>query len=104
MTVVPGIDAADEGGIDLGHGVRIQFTNTDKHAPVGLIEWHIAPGIGAQCGGAVLFDLPGVAEKFPGRPLWQVQSYDPLTLTPSLLCTTCGHHGFITEGRWVPAN
>ena len=32
---------------------------------------------------------------------WHVVSKDPLTLTPSLLCTGCGTHGFITDGRWV---
>lgn len=26
-----------------------------------------------------------------------------LTLTPSLLCPTCGNHGFIRDGRWVVA-
>lgn len=26
-----------------------------------------------------------------------------LTLSPSLLCTACGHHGFVQQGRWVPA-
>lgn len=34
---------------------------------------------------------------------WQVQSLDPLTVTPSILCQTCGTHGFITAGKWMPA-
>lgn len=33
----------------------------------------------------------------------EVVTADPLTLTPSLLCDTCGLHGFIRDGRWVPA-
>lgn len=32
---------------------------------------------------------------------WVVVSTDPLTLTPSILCSGCGTNGFITEGRWV---
>lgn len=98
--------------VDLGHGVAIEYTAWRDHDPVGLIEWHPcgagrcrgADG-GAACGGAVLFDLPGVADAFPGRPLWQVVAADPLTLVPSLLCGCpgCGHHGYVRDGLWVPA-
>jgi len=39
----------------------------------------------------------------PDRPnVWDVQSWDPLTISPSVLCS-CGDHGFIREGRWVRA-
>lgn len=71
----------------------------------GVIVFHRRPD-GALCSGAVTFDfLPG-----PG-PRWQVQSLDPLTISPSVLCTwkdtpdgpVCGDHGFIREGRWVRA-
>jgi hypothetical protein len=30
-------------------------------------------------------------------------SIDPLTITASLLCPTCGWHGWVTAGKWVPA-
>lgn len=30
-------------------------------------------------------------------------SRDPLHVEPSILCPVCGDHGFIREGRWVPA-
>lgn len=29
-----------------------------------------------------------------------VVSEEPLTITPSLLCSVCGLHGFVTDGRW----
>lgn len=29
-----------------------------------------------------------------------VVSTDPLTVTPSILCSDCGIHGFITDGIW----
>jgi hypothetical protein len=51
------------------------------------------------CMGAIMFEgqLP------PGDgSYWQVQSWEPLTVSPSLLCH-CGDHGFIREGRWVRA-
>lgn len=32
---------------------------------------------------------------------WVVQNLDPLTVTPSVLCSDCGCHGFITNGVWV---
>lgn len=30
-------------------------------------------------------------------------SRTPLTIQPSVACPSCGLHGFITAGRWVPA-
>ena len=42
----------------------------------------------------------------PRRPAWRARwtlvAYDPLTVAPSLLCA-CGDHGFIRDGKWVPA-
>lgn len=32
---------------------------------------------------------------------WQVASRDPLTVTPSILSSCCGIHGFITDGKWL---
>ena len=32
----------------------------------------------------------------------QVVSISPVTITPSILCTDCGMHGFITGGKWIP--
>ncbi len=34
---------------------------------------------------------------------WAVESADPLTISPSILCGSCGTHGFWRAGRWVPA-
>lgn len=34
---------------------------------------------------------------------WQLHSLEPLTLSPSLLCKVCGTHGFVRDGKWVPA-
>lgn len=96
--------AFDDDGpsMDLGHGVTAQFTSWGEHDMAGLMESHPRPDNGERCYGGLLFDLPDVREAFPGRPLWTVESLDPLTISPSVLCTICGHHGFIRGGRWEP--
>jgi len=90
----------DDTVIDLGHDVRVQLTVRHEDGPyVGLIESHRSPD-GAECAGSITFDVPE-AEGLRG-PRWHVVSWEPLTITPSILCS-CGNHGFITDGRWVPA-
>lgn len=49
-------------------------------------------------------------ERWGGRLLplnretgWVIEQRNPLTLSPSIHCLECGCHGFIREGRWVPA-
>jgi hypothetical protein len=34
---------------------------------------------------------------------WRVESIDPLTVSPSILCGSCGLHGWWRSGAWVPA-
>lgn len=70
------------------------------------------------CEGGVTFDIPQMRAVNPDGVFWTVESWDPLTLSPSLLCkaplfddvthkpipnTECGDHGFIREGKWVRA-
>jgi hypothetical protein len=90
--------------IDIGHGVTMWLRyEPGVDGPAGLRYDHPAPN-GNECGGGVLFDLPGVREVLHvgAGAVWQVESLDPLTISPSLLCS-CGHHGWIKQGRWVPA-
>jgi hypothetical protein len=55
----------------------------------------------------IIFDGPVQAQLRPNNPRWQVESWEPLTISPSILCTLekggCGAHGFIRNGAWVPA-
>lgn len=95
----PGVE--QDVDLDIGHGVRIVYTVVGSHRPGGLIEYHLTPE-GRECGTSVLFDFDGVRNAFPDRPVWTVQQLTPLTLTPSILCRRCGHHGRITSGRWRP--
>ena len=87
------------GVIDIGHDVKIMFTTRQgRDDCIGLIESHRALD-GRECGGSVTFDVSGT-EGLPG-PRWKLYSLDPLHIEPSILCS-CGHHGWIREGRWCP--
>lgn len=104
-----------ENAVDIGHDHSItwfawtpdrelnpQHANRPDIDPMGVTIWHPDPG-GGRCAGAITFDVPGVAELHPGRPVWQVVSLDPLHVEPSVHCLVCGDHGFIRDGQWVPA-
>lgn len=88
--------------LDFGNGRYAYYTTVGAHSPGGLIEYHRTPE-GRECGGSVLFDLDGVREAFPDRAVWTVESLEPLTLSPSILCRRCGNHGYVRAGKWVPA-
>lgn len=100
--------------LDLGHGHTLRYTSwapdralNPQYADlpdierVGAIVAHRKPD-GELCEGSILFDNEMTRRLFAGRPCWTVEQWEPLTLSPSLLCA-CGDHGFIREGRWVPA-
>jgi hypothetical protein len=86
--------------IDIGHGVTIQFVRSPGAEAAGIEDTHPSAKDGTPCMNWIPFagrehgcDLTG----------WKVESEEPLTLSPSLLCRICGHHGFIRNGQWVPA-
>ncbi len=57
-----------------------------------------------KCMGFIAFEGHDWASAYEHKmDTWQVLSADPLTCSPSLLCRTCGDHGFIREGKWVVA-
>ena len=41
-------------------------------------------------------------EKLTGSVTWTLESWEPFTVSPSILCLDCGAHGFIREGKWLP--
>lgn len=107
--------------MDLGHGHTLrwlawapdrklnpQFAHLPDVDKFGAIVGHpvgphpIVPISSGYCEGAITLDGPVQREVRPAGALWQVESWEPLTLSPSLLCA-CGDHGFIRAGRWVPA-
>jgi hypothetical protein len=78
-----------------------QYADLPDNPRVGAIIRHKKPD-GDWCHGSLLFDCEQVRRGWPGRPHWQVDSWDPLTISPSILCH-CGDHGFIRNGTWVRA-
>jgi hypothetical protein len=81
-----------------GHGEDSPFPVTLENC-VGVIETHQQPDGQGECSGYVRFRGRGSED----QPQWDVLSVEPLTLSPSILCRTCGAHGFVREGKWVPA-
>ena len=100
------------GAINLGHdhlGFKSQWAPDRELNPqyegipdipwCGLTIEHNNPQ-GEACSGHITFDLPGT-ERWPNHK-WQVVSFDPLHVEPSILCD-CGDHGFIRNGQWEAA-
>jgi hypothetical protein len=88
---------------DLGHDVY--WTKVDYEGQwVGILEWH-------QCNAQNVTDSDVTAggvnfENAPAGvqgPRWKLEQAEPLTISPSVLCRTCGLHGWIRDGKWVPA-
>jgi hypothetical protein len=77
---------------DIGHGVSVQIRYIDGVTD-GVAYKH------APCGD----DYVPVKGRWGGAEAWDLVQLEPLTLAPSLLCRRCGHHGFIQNGKWVPA-
>jgi hypothetical protein len=100
--------------VDLGDGHSLQFTrfapdrtlnpqyadlpDTDR---LGAVITHVKPD-GTECAGSMFFDCEQARRCWPDHPRWQVESWEPLTCSPSFLCH-CGDHGFIRGGKWVRA-
>jgi hypothetical protein len=87
------------GFLDLPGGLSLRFsTRTDDEEYCGAIFEHpTSTTESGRCSGAIWFEGQG-----HGHPEWRIESENPLTLSPSLLCH-CGYHGFIREGKWVSA-
>ena len=82
---------------DLGSG-HYAALYANRHA---VLEVHRTPE-GKWCGGFLHTDAGACGQ--PDRPHWDVSSWEPLTLSPSVHCSRemggCGAHGRITAGRW----
>lgn len=90
---------------DLGHEVYWSKVVDADGNWIGLLEWHECESAqnssdaGVSAGGVYFDNAPATVK----GPRWQKVQDDPLTINPSILCKTCGLHGFIQQGRWVPA-
>jgi len=100
--------------IDLGQGHFLKFVGwapdrtIPKNAEVykdmpdnprcGADIWHNNKD-GIRCEGYIGFDKKINADS----ATWNVECWEPLTLSPSILCRACGDHGFVRSGKWVSA-
>jgi hypothetical protein len=92
---------ATEQRLDIGgNHVLVLVTPDGSSEPSGADVEHLRPD-GKPCIGWVAFDV-AAHEFLPAERKWQVESWEPLTLSPSLLCG-CGDHGFVRSGRWAAA-
>lgn len=88
---------AHVGKLGLGHG---HFFEVVIGADDKLVGWlHTHPD---KRNPDVLCQSFCAVRPFNGAPVHQVVCADPLTLSPSLLCRTCGAHGHVENGRWEP--
>lgn len=97
--VLPEWAGDDQIWLDDDHAITWTYRSGES-GPSGALHWHrkpIAPGeitaTPGWCVGGISFGGDG----------WTLESKEPLTVSPSLLCGSCGSHGFIRNGAWVPA-
>ena len=107
------MSAPEKFDIGLGHDHFLEFTRwapdrrlNPQYADLPDVEKYGAivshkKADGTMCDGCITFDGQAARHFHPQGPCWTVESWDPLTLSPSLLCN-CGDHGFIRGGVWVP--
>jgi hypothetical protein len=89
-------------GIDLGHNHHLRSVVDKTGTVIGYTIEHPHKQTGGFCDGLVTLDT-APAEFRQGNDVWSQPSVDPLTLEPSVLCHTCGDHGFVRAGKWEPA-
>lgn len=98
-----------------------QYEDIAEHLPIdpaGAHIWHPAAE-GSECRnhhnwsgddkldklglGSVTFNHELLPDSIGGDARWTLINFDPLTIAPSVLCRSCGDHGFVRDGKWVPA-
>lgn len=91
-----------DNAIYIGEGHRILYADY-KGEVAGINEYHLKAD-STWCSGWIVFKGSAWDKEF-STPItnWDVVQREPLTLSPSILCHTCGSHGYIRDGRWVPA-
>ncbi len=102
----------EPGDLDLGRDRWLRWLSLSNDAAevagipptdrFGALVLHRNPTTGERCMGGVRFPSETQRLVDPHSATWTVESWEPLTLSPSLL-HSCGDHGFVRAGRWVAA-
>lgn len=99
---------AEHEHVDLGQGHLLSWivAGEGDGTRIGAIIDHKTPA-GADCAGSVQWADSVWQRQHPestvNRARWQLERLEPLTISPSVHCLACGDHGFIRDGKWVPA-
>lgn len=103
----------EPGDLGLGHDHWLRWLFWSSTAPefahipptdrFGAIILHRNPATGERCMGGVRFPSETQRAVDPRSATWDVSSWEPLTISPSVLCRRCGDHGFVRDGEWVTA-
>lgn len=99
---------------DIGLGFTVKTFTCDETEPESIgaiVDGPAAPQckwpFEGRCGGALHFENAPerYLRKVDGslRPTWKVESREPLTLSPSIVCGCGGQHGHIQGGLYVNA-
>lgn len=84
--------------IDLGRGHTFAPVTDAEDRLVGWVHTHRD----ARDPDGVLCQSFCAVRPIDGSPVHSILQADPLSLSPSLKCRTCGVHGHVTNGQWEP--
>jgi hypothetical protein len=87
---------------DIGHGVSACQFRYEPDGQLHIAYLHKCSIEGLARHGGLAFAAVPVSDSGTGRD-WKLEQLEPLTISPSLLCMSCKHHGFIRDGKWVSA-
>ena len=95
--------------VDIGHGLTAalrlseKFPDLEDGVPVGVLLTHsCAKRNGEAVQDFIPLKYPGLSP-FAAEKNWDLINKDPISIQPSVAYTCCGVHGFLTDGKWVPA-
>lgn len=102
---------SDTAPIDIGHGLTAALRTAEHDmAPEGSHPgWVAGDVVGvllthscAKRNGEVVQDFIPVNYMGAAHD-WKLESRDPITMSPSVHYLCCGLHGWVRDGKWVPA-
>lgn len=100
---------AEHKHIDLGFDHKLSWIirGANDDTRIGAIIDHPSLKDGSMCSGGIQWAGSEWQDANPDKDVskgrWELHSLEPLHVEPSILCMTCGDHGFIREGKWVVA-
>ena len=87
---------------DLGADHAITLAINTDYDTVGCFIFHYRED-GIPCSQRIFFDVPELGDHWQDYPRWNVESWEPLTISPAVECPDCGDRGFLRDGKWVAA-